>query len=150
MLLNYGTEEAGFHAIRRSILNTRRGHPPSNPATYPACGETRQHERWNLQKFLRFLVAVPGRLPGQYLLVEIMFLPYQHVNILRVYGGIQKSALEPSRSAARVRGRDCQRVFPSPIPINYPARVENNSSGVWFGHGNWFFGDTFCSGPHRH
>jgi hypothetical protein len=63
----------------------------------------------------------------------------------------RKGASEPSRSAARVRGRDCQMVFPSPIPIGYPAHMEHNSSGVWFGHGNdiWF-GDTFCSGPHRH
>jgi hypothetical protein len=63
----------------------------------------------------------------------------------------RKGASEPSRSAARVRGRDCQLDFPSPIPIGYPAHMERNSSGVWFGHGNGiWFGDTFCSGPHRH
>jgi hypothetical protein len=61
----------------------------------------------------------------------------------RKYCASGKGVSEPSRSAARVRGRDRQMFFPSPIPISYPAHVENNGSGVWFG-------DTFCSGPHRH
>jgi len=48
----------------------------------------------------------------------------------------REGASEPSRPAARVRGRDCQLVFPGPIPIGYPAHMEHNSSGVWFGHTN--------------
>jgi hypothetical protein len=135
-------------ASRRSILNTQRGHPHSNPATYPACRDTRQHDGWGhkdrtCRSFRDFWLQFPAALPGQHLLAEIVSLPYQHVNTAYGMEVSRKGASEPSRSAARVRGRDCQMVFPSPIPIGYPAHVENNSNGVWFG-------DTFCSGPHRH
>lgn len=134
--LNYDVKEAGF----TSLLTPPEGiddpqHPKGTsafkpgywlqfPAAYPAS------IRWRRSYILRTL---PAR---------------KYCVCLEVSG---KGASEPSRSAARVRGRDCQMVFPSPIPIGYPAHMEHNSSGVWFGHGNdiWF-GDTFCSGPHRH
>jgi hypothetical protein len=65
---------------------------------------------------------------------HILTLPARKYCVCMEVSG--KDASEPSRSAARVRGRDCQTVFPSPIPIGYPAHMEHNSSGVWFGHGN--------------
>jgi hypothetical protein len=80
---------------------------------------------------------------------HILTLPTRKYRVCMEVSG--KGASGPSRPAARVRGRDCQLVFPGPIPIGYPAHMERNSSGVWFGHSNGiWFGDTFCSGPHRH
>ncbi len=65
---------------------------------------------------------------------HILTLPARKYCVCMEVSG--KDDSEPSRSAARVRGRDCHMVFPSAIPIGYPAHMEHNSSGVWFGHSN--------------
>lgn len=60
-------------------------------------------------------------------LTRLAFVGRDHILILpaRKLGALQVSC--------QGKRADCQMDFPSPIPIGYPAHMEHNSSGVWFG-----------------